>query len=489
MHPYQNTLYGIADLLSMYNIKTKGIKIKEKDSFNFELLKYPFVAQLGESFVNVIGIKNNKIIYTLGGRFTRLTRVDFVKLWTGVLLIIEEKDKAKEPFYTENIKKYLYKKLMKWSVLSLLCVCVFWNYVANEIYSVLVKNILLVLDFVGIYICYLLFLKQEYINNSYADKLCTLFKGSDCNGVLESRMSKLGGIISWSEIGLAYFISNFIVLIFLTHLQIYSVYINLFILPYTFWSIWYQKFRVKQWCPLCLIVQFLFWGIFIINFIFKEISKPEFFALDILEVVLIYVSLIFLIHFFSLYTLISRDKKNIEFKLNSIKSEEEVFKVLHKEQPYYEIDDLNSHIIFGNPSAKLRITIVTNPHCTPCAVLHERMFKMLAIFGQKICVQYVFVSFTKELEISTRFLIAVYKNKSPQEVETIYNEWFSKGRKKRLNFIKNHNVDMNMSEINEELKEHEVWCRKNKIQITPIILINGYKLNKYYMVEDIRYFI
>jgi uncharacterized membrane protein len=74
----------------------------------------------------------------------------------------------------------------------------------NE-YTTLSFSLLLLTNLIGIYICYLLVLKQLRIQSRYADKICTLFSKSDCNNVLESDAAKLWGIFGWSEIGLGYF--------------------------------------------------------------------------------------------------------------------------------------------------------------------------------------------------------------------------------------------------------------------------------------------
>lgn len=61
----------------------------------------------------------------------------------------------------------------------------------------------------GLYICFLLLQKQMNAKSLYADKLCSLFKKSNCNDILESDASKFLGLFSWSEIGFAYFASTF----------------------------------------------------------------------------------------------------------------------------------------------------------------------------------------------------------------------------------------------------------------------------------------
>lgn len=73
------------------------------------------------------------------------------------------------------------------------------------------------------------------IQSNYADKLCSLFKKSDCNNVLESEVVKFLGVFSWSEIGFGYFVSTLLIYLF------FPQWIHVFTLPYTLWSVWFQK--------------------------------------------------------------------------------------------------------------------------------------------------------------------------------------------------------------------------------------------------------
>ena len=69
-------------------------------------------------------------------------------------------------------------------------------------------SLLLAVNFAGLYISWLLLLKQMHIQSQYADKICSLFKQKDCNNVLDSKAAKLFGIVGWSEIGFGYFLTN-----------------------------------------------------------------------------------------------------------------------------------------------------------------------------------------------------------------------------------------------------------------------------------------
>ena len=52
------------------------------------------------------------------------------------------------------------------------------------------------LNFLGVYVSYLLVLKQLDVKNKLADKICVAFSSKNgCNAALESSVSKLFGIL------------------------------------------------------------------------------------------------------------------------------------------------------------------------------------------------------------------------------------------------------------------------------------------------------
>jgi protein-disulfide isomerase len=66
-----------------------------------------------------------------------------------------------------------------------------------------------------------------------------------------------------------------------------------------------------------------------------------------------------------------------DISINSIKADEAVFRAILKKQPAIETNKADSIILFGNPDAKLWISILTNPFCNPCALMHKRVEKLL----------------------------------------------------------------------------------------------------------------
>jgi len=93
---------------------------------------------------------------------------------------------------------------------------------------------------------YIVFHEVLNMRSDQADKICSMLSKGGCKGVLESSSAKLFGLIEWSEVGMSYFISNVIVLVFFPYLLPYLALVNICTLPYSFLSVWYQKFKAKQ---------------------------------------------------------------------------------------------------------------------------------------------------------------------------------------------------------------------------------------------------
>lgn len=152
------------------------------------------------------------------------------------------------------------------------------------------------------------------------------------------------------------------------------------------------------------------------------------------------------------------------------------------------MDKSVSNIILGNPNANITITILTNPHCNPCERMHKRIQNLLKENGNEICIQYVFSSFSKELDDSYKHLIAIYLNHNIKLVERAFNEWFETGIVNKDLFFTKYKMDINRQNVESEYARHTDWKLKNNLNATPIVLVNGYKLPEQYKIEDIVYF-
>jgi thiol-disulfide isomerase/thioredoxin len=484
-HPHKYNLFGISKMLSDYGIKNAATRIADKETAIYQI-ETPFIAHTGSDFGVVEKVDSGQVHYLWRGKAITLPVNEFTPVWSGVILLAETSEKSIEPDYNEHRKKELLYSLQNYLLPTSAGLLFLLAYISHSLFTNLGLTILVLLNLLGIYTGYLLVLKQLYIHSEYADKICSLFKQNDCNNILESKAAKLWGVFGWSEIGLGYFLANTLILLFLPHLISYLAIINLGVLPYSVWSVWYQKFKAKQWCVLCLIVQALFGFTLVVHLIFGFIRLPDWNVIQWMITGCIFAVSILGVN--SLIPKLSKERliSHLKQEINSIKADEDVFRAILKKQTRYEVHQSDSKIIFGNPDAKLFITVFSNPYCHPCARMHKRMEKLLEKTNNRICIQYILSSFDVSLEDTNKYLIAAYSE--TQTPVQVFSDWFEKGKTLQDEFFKKMNLNINMPEVETEFQQHKTWREKTKISATPTVLVNGYQLPDHYKMEDLRYF-
>lgn len=123
--------------------------------------------------------------------------------------------------------------------------------------------LILLLKSVGLYTSYVLVLGS--LKAPYFRRFCPRSRSFDCERVIDSPGGTIFGIIHTADLGVLYFGGTLLILLFTAFSRdfyYHAVYLgifNLFTLPYTFFSVLYQAFKVKKWCAMCLIVQLIFW--------------------------------------------------------------------------------------------------------------------------------------------------------------------------------------------------------------------------------------
>lgn len=483
-HPHKYNLYGLSDMLAVYKIPNTGVQVDDKELSG---IVTPFIAHVSNDFVVVKRIKGETISYIWRGKHITVSVEEFKRLWSGIALIAEPKDNSIEPEYEKHSRKDLFISVQKLGLIIMLVVLLGLGYMKNHLFFSLICSLLLIISLAGIGVTYLLLLKQGKVQSEYTDKICSLLKQGDCNSVLESDAAKLWGVFSWSEIGLGYFISSLILVVFCPYWIPYMMIISLMALPYTVWSVWFQYKVAKQWCPLCLSVLLLLWAMAIVN-VCGEWRLPAFEMQELLSVAILYLFPFLFLHLLAERWFKLKQLEYVKYELNNLKASESVFLSQLEQEPHYEVSVESSQIILGSPLAKIHITVLTNPHCNPCAKMHKLIGGLLKEMGDKVCVQYLFCSFNKELEMSARFLIAVYQQEKSENVERIYNEWFEGKKYLGETYITKFGYDLNSEEVNYELRKHNEWHHKNKLTATPTVLINGYRLPETYKIEDMKHF-
>jgi hypothetical protein len=120
--------------------------------------------------------------------------------------------------------------------------------------------------------------------------------------------------------------------------------------------------------------------------------------------------------------------------------------------------------------------------------MHKKVDDLIKEMKDIICVQYIFSAF-HDLKISNYFLAYIYMKN--QQAEAIFNKWFKSGKFSKIDFFAEYGFDPEniADEIKSEIVLHDNWIDRTKLDETPTILVNGYKLPDIYNFEDLRYVI
>lgn len=254
------TLFGLSKLLQEYGIESEGYLLRDKE----EIVKLtpPFIAETEEGFTIVTGLENGKVSYLTQGVEEVVPLSDFMQVWDGNVMLSFPAPDAKEPFYERHSRIEMLMKAKRWVLFTSVTILMLYLVVVNGIWRHMSTVFMLLIDIAGLYITYLLLQKSLSIHNPAADRFCSVLEAGGCDSILKTKASKFFGLFGWSEVGFAYFSVSLITLLLLPGMLPWLALCNLCCLPFSFWSIWYQKFRARKWCTLCVCVQLSLWLLF-----------------------------------------------------------------------------------------------------------------------------------------------------------------------------------------------------------------------------------
>ena len=255
------TLFGVSQLLKEYGVESKGYQLKDKSELT--KLPVPFIAQTQGGLVIVTKVNNDSMAYLTQGVAETIPVSEFTEISTGVVLLPSVQNGAREPDYNKHLTTVIIntsKKVLLWVLAGVLSA---YLIVIHDLWHYWSFWGLLAVDCFGIWLTYMLVQKSLSIKSHVADKVCGVLQEGGCDSILKTNASSFFGIFSWSEVGFTYFgVSLLAMLISPATIHWLSL-INICCLPFTIWSISYQKFVAKHWCTLCVCVQASLWLQFI----------------------------------------------------------------------------------------------------------------------------------------------------------------------------------------------------------------------------------
>lgn len=359
-----------------------------------------------------------------------------------------------------------------------------------------VMAILLLLSITGFSISLLTVLEELGIENTITNQICDTGKNFNCSAVLKSKYANLFGKLSLADLSLTWFLSWTIALsigLFLDMTgpvtKLLSL-ISIIGIPFSLGSLYYQRWVIRSWCPLCLITIALIWlqaGI-TIPIGWNQPFSPQFINHLLFALLIFFVVLISWTGFIKPVYLKTQELLDINLRLTRFKNNPAVFewalkrKVAINATPW--LDDLQ----IGNQFSPVQIMVACNPYCAPCAVVHKILHDIVIHRDIGLTIRFSLTNTDTNDSIvqSASYIIQALKEKSITYKRNALEKWYSHMNLEM--FTKQYPLDAG-PETSNILSRYVKWSEETKIRYTPTIFINGRQLPGMYKPSDLPYLI
>lgn len=495
-HPDYPSILCVADTLEKYQMKAMAVQVEDKNEI--VNLPTPPVLQISRKGNKVFCVvhsvsKDTVEFYNEYDKLETLSCANFVELWTGILLLVEKTEDAKEP----NIKARVYKQKLTLllSVLFLFFVGVSVAYGLDDILTLFATDVSIyaIIKFCGIIVGGLLLWFDIDQYNPTLQSLCVGGKKINCNSVLNSKYAKLfKGNISLSLLSFSYFFATFLLFLFTGFKEIslgLLSFLSLCAFPVILLSAYSQAFVIKQWCKFCIGVQLLLVAEIIVVILGKYYNK----SIDLSIIALLGALFIFpILLWLWLKPLLLKSKEQVFYKRNlaKIKYNPDTFWSLLEKSRQIEPVSKNLGVFLENENAQYTVIKVCNPYCGPCAQAHPILDSLYK--EGKINLQIIFTSSLSKDDFRTppaKHLLALYHQYDKDKAQTLeaLDAWYKAKVKDYSIFSKQFTIDKGaLDSQNKSIEKMYEWCKATKIQHTPTIFINGYELPEEYSVQDLK---
>lgn len=481
--PFINTMFGVGNILSLYKVSHQCVRLDDKDKVaNIDM---PSLMVYDGSFAVIISADSNEVLMISDGIRKSVSLTEFTSKWDGVIMLVSADSSSGEPDYKEHLRDERIANFKKISLVAAGGAVLAAGTVLNPFNGNLFWWLLVAVDVVGVYVSVMLLQKELHIPNRMADKLCGLVKESHCENVTQSSGASFFGIAKLSEIGFGFFSANLLAAVFFPKTLFFLSIFALIVLPFTFWSVWYQKFKAKSWCVLCLSTCLLMWlqaAICLSAHAFVTYQEGLAYG-----VVLAAGYVAATLSANALVALMAENRENERWKsmYNSLKASDKVVGAFENDAPVFNTNPQDcTSLIFGNPDAPYQITVFSNPYCGPCAMMHSRIKNLP---GEDVGIRYVMTYFTKQSSKINRFIIAAYRQLGAERTWRLLSEWYDGGKSQGTDFFTGYGLDISDGWVESEFLRHEKWRKDERLTGTPTVLVNGRMVMYPYSVEDYLY--
>ncbi|QJB30647.1 thioredoxin domain-containing protein [Chitinophaga oryzae] len=513
-HPDFPGILSVSDILSKFGVENLLAKF---DAEQLPQLPAPFLTQIsshdgiGVYFTVVRKIDERQVTYY--DKETRSWKTaateNFQKNYMGLVLLAEAGEHAGEADYQQHInaeKRQLTLQYAKLFILPFISLLAMAAALFLEGWNALLPVGFTLTAVLGAMVGFLLLWYETDQYNPLLQQICTAGKKVNCGAVVHSKASKIAGI-SWSIIGTSYFTGSLLFMLFsgITSVQSLLVMSGLTVLaaPYTIFSVYYQWKVAKQWCLLCLSVQF----ILLLQLLIPIAGKWH--TLAPLSSITLFTGISFALSYLLPFLVItqlmpafraSREARQNKMKFNQLKHNQQIFEALLAKQKAVEESTTGLGITLGNPDARIKLVKVCNPYCGPCSKAHAPVEELLH-GSDDLQVQIIFTATNKEDDhrsLPVKHFLAVAESGDNRQLKEVLDGWYLSPTKDYRQFSGKYMLpDGAMARQGKKVEAMRSWCDRAGIKATPTFFLSMpsadqtttalYQLPDIYQIKDLKY--
>lgn len=428
-------LFGLLRLLSVFGVESHAGRLEGVE--DFKTVEVPFIAQKNDNFVLVTQC-GEEVTYLDGKQERTVPLETFGRGASMIVAEVKAKEGAIEPGYAKHRQQEVWRQLLRWSPLPMVCI------LGVRAMQMGASLSLLAIAALGLTLSVLLH-RQWLGESDIVQKACgkihsgakkvkglsRLLHTSECSATHDTFF--FNRWFDLSEVGIAYFGAVLVsLLLFPTFTSTVSL-LTFLALPFTAWSLGYQFLKQKKWCPFCVAVQLLVWVMAIVC-VCQDLWIIDRQHLPLLHFILL-VSLFFSL--LAVYVLVvtpgvkNRKKADdVRIQHSSLKGNDAVVKALWG-------------ISFA--SKKHRLRMVLSPTCPYCESDLKTLEELILPLGR-------------------------------YELEKIYFD------------VHPGDLDKIAEIVGKDEAERQInWCHEHGIKSTPTFFVDEVKMPKEYRVMDLIY--
>jgi len=343
-------------------------------------------------------------------------------------------------------------------------------------------------------------LKQEFgVKSTFSSAFCGSDTGqsSNCESVITSKKAKIFSNYGLSDLGIVFFTGHLFVFFLMSlaglipQFNTVSFLVLLTAVPVTFFSIYYQMFVEKKWCTICLMIIAV---LYIELSIFTFFGKYNFKSLNLISVTVFLIGFISsLLIWVAVKPYITKyfDLKSSEITSLRFKRNYKLFKLALKDSTKIDYQSLKSVLSVGNPDAKIKISIVTNPFCGYCVEAHKILEEILIRYSNEVLLNIRFNFNDKSTDENSKNLhyrlVQIYFEKGEKTFMEALGVWF------KNKDLEKWFAQFGKGKINDKTEQILTFQNKqnqeNKLTFTPAIMVGEFLYPKMYDRKDLGNFI